>query len=543
MTVSLDHPLTIGHVRVQLTDDADPDIHQWRWPTQSALNHVSLAGFGLPPQSILIVRQVLDPKPGQLLAEDRWHSTNQWGQGLHNWLSDHWRQAVRPAFQSVPAHAGLVWFADLAEWLACLSWDIFAGGAHQHWWWHTWLQSMFYGDVGDMLFALWQDNALSLPQTLALLTKWHSTSAIALLHQLTTQQVTVLQEVVANRYELPTDVNPVRLIEQLAPLLPSSIQQLVYSLPLETASFVVLNLAIVHLPSVTHNIRHQFAVDESVETAEDYLSKTSVSDDEIVDEDYDEMADSTVDQQPESPSITPASPQQSLDSQVNPVDADDHASTIELDDTDIVDIEQPPLDMNRHVDSLPEWTGEQDTSSFDDTHYSDDRLSHIIEDDSDDSEQLLFSAENGLWTAYGGAWYLVNLLVDLNWLYHPDDGDRNPFHKLYILARELLDDEANDDLIWHILPELAEEDLPKPSGEIWLQQVLPHVYSYLNERLEQPELLQEALHDQALLYVTRTHIDVVFKLDQIRLDLRLAGLDRNPSWVAELARIITFHYE
>ena len=41
---------------------------------------------------------------------------------------------------------------------------------------------------------------------------------------------------------------------------------------------------------------------------------------------------------------------------------------------------------------------------------------------------------------------------------------------------------------------------------------------------------------------TRTHVDVHMELDQATLPARLAGLDANPGWVPELARVVTFHF-
>lgn len=43
--------------------------------------------------------------------------------------------------------------------------------------------------------------------------------------------------------------------------------------------------------------------------------------------------------------------------------------------------------------------------------------------------------------------------------------------------------------------------------------------------------------------VSRTHVDVVLGLDQIDLDARAMGLDRDPGWVPELGRIVLFHFD
>ncbi len=44
------------------------------------------------------------------------------------------------------------------------------------------------------------------------------------------------------------------------------------------------------------------------------------------------------------------------------------------------------------------------------------------------------------------------------------------------------------------------------------------------------------------LALTRTHLDVVLPLDEVDLDLRMAGLDRDPGWTPQLGRIILFHF-
>lgn len=41
---------------------------------------------------------------------------------------------------------------------------------------------------------------------------------------------------------------------------------------------------------------------------------------------------------------------------------------------------------------------------------------------------------------------------------------------------------------------------------------------------------------------TRTHVDVHMAVDQVTLPVRLAGLDANPGWVPELARVVTFYF-
>ena len=41
---------------------------------------------------------------------------------------------------------------------------------------------------------------------------------------------------------------------------------------------------------------------------------------------------------------------------------------------------------------------------------------------------------------------------------------------------------------------------------------------------------------------TRAHVDVWMELEQVTLPVRRAGLDADPGWVPELARVVTFHF-
>ena len=82
----------------------------------------------------------------------------------------------------------------------------------------------------------------------------------------------------------------------------------------------------------------------------------------------------------------------------------------------------------------------------------------------------------------------------------------------------------------------------------WLALVLPAVRLRLRRALNPPEgeawnLAEALLLCPGRLYVTSTHIDLVIGLDSISLPLRLAGLDRNPGWMADLGRVVSFHYE
>ena len=150
-------------------------------------------------------------------------------------------------------------------------------------------------------------------------------------------------------------------------------------------------------------------------------------------------------------------------------------------------------------------------------------------------------AAQGVRTQYGGLWYLINILAELGWV---EDGAYalDGWAKLAGLAKAMLVD-AEPDPIWELLAAQTAEEASPQAMAAWLNTARPAVQEHISERLEEQGVFTEALHDPATIYVTRTHVDVAFSIEQIRLEFRAAGLDRDPGWVPELGRVVAFHYE
>ena len=75
----------------------------------------------------------------------------------------------------------------------------------------------------------------------------------------------------------------------------------------------------------------------------------------------------------------------------------------------------------------------------------------------------------------------------------------------------------------------------------WIEAAARHLEVSLARALglERPA---EALRVPARIFVTRTHVDVVLRLEDASLPVRLAGLDRDPGWVPELGRVVLLHF-
>ena len=223
------HRLTLGHVKLHLPDET-ADREAWRRRVVEALGCVDVHPR-LPPQAILVVRRMPDPQPGLLLEGNGWRGSQQWSGHTQTWLDACWRRAVRPAYEAVAASTDAVWFADLAEWLACLSWDVHSGLTAARWWWETWLPQLGYGSVGDMLFKLWQDEARWLPQALSLVQAQHDQDVYTLLQHLGPEQAHHIRQLVLANHELPVAIDERHVQSTLLPLLPRSAQRVVRELP------------------------------------------------------------------------------------------------------------------------------------------------------------------------------------------------------------------------------------------------------------------------------------------------------------------------
>ena len=61
--------------------------------------------------------------------------------------------------------------------------------------------------------------------------------------------------------------------------------------------------------------------------------------------------------------------------------------------------------------------------------------------------------------------------------------------------------------------------------------------------LDMAQIAEMVLCKYGRVVVSRTHVDLYMSMEEIVLPIRHAGLDRDPGWVPELARIVLFHFD
>jgi hypothetical protein len=187
--------------------------------------------------------------------------------------------------------------------------------------------------------------------------------------------------------------------------------------------------------------------------------------------------------------------------------------------------------------------------------------------------------EASITTGLGGLFYLINLGLYLG-LYGDFTTPRQAgislpvWDFMALVGRRLLGDEADSDPLWQLLAQLSgrggnEEpgrDFEPPecwrmppewltafpgsssasSLEHWLDGLMPCLLARLKRALgvsETERLTGMLCRQTARVAVSAAHVDVFFALDEHPIEIRLAGLDRNPGWLPAAGRFIRFHYE
>jgi hypothetical protein len=95
-------------------------------------------------------------------------------------------------------------------------------------------------------------------------------------------------------------------------------------------------------------------------------------------------------------------------------------------------------------------------------------------------------------------------------------------------------------------PSSMRSKITRPSLRRWLSRLVPYVRARLRIALgveSNEEITTTLCRRRATVRVTDTHVDVFFALSDLPLEIRFAGLDRDPGWVPAAGRFIAFHFD
>lgn len=85
-----------------------------------------------------------------------------------------------------------------------------------------------------------------------------------------------------------------------------------------------------------------------------------------------------------------------------------------------------------------------------------------------------------------------------------------------------------------------------PNALGWANFVMPFVRFHLEQALgasASTDSIATVLQMPARVMVSPMHVDVVASLESISIPVRMAGLDRNPGWIAAFGRVVLLHFE
>ena len=170
-------------------------------------------------------------------------------------------------------------------------------------------------------------------------------------------------------------------------------------------------------------------------------------------------------------------------------------------------------------------------------------------------------------TEFGGVFYLINLGIYLgfygDFTTPAEPGiELNIWDFVALLGYELVGERLKTDPVWALLKRLsgrAEDEEPGSTFEppiyaddgdrsvqAWLDRLMPNVRARLQKALGLSETEDPApllCEHHARVFVTSTHVDVSMSLNDLPIEIRFSGLDRDCGWVPAAGRFINFHFE
>ncbi|MFN7937153.1 MAG: hypothetical protein U0R19_27765 [Bryobacteraceae bacterium] len=577
---------------------AVPNPAGLRLRLEHLLSTANLEAAGLPPQSILIVRRLHDPLPGELLRDaSSVVAPARWQHAARAQLDTVARSASYPADQFVPASAHAVIFRDQAELLACLAMDIVQGTVRSRWWWSSW-KKYYSLPINNAIEESWSREPLHIAGALSILDRMGD--AVRVVSTLQEHQATRLLSLMtaasasaalveAVRSQLPTKPGDI-LTPQTgtlahcgpdSPLVDGTASPRMHVLSIsdvlagiqscswfypgerwlqvllremfsphigrERALLIAAGLLITRRPHlITNSVFQQFLHRwYSLVTASPKTKELTLN----------EGARKSLFQAPPTSQIEPKlhpPPANSPLRETPSISARQHEPEPNLSSpSDSTNDEMPG-----QQDDMGSAPGRQRTAS----PTSQSPLPSIqqkrnIQDHKhtlQKPEEPGSSTQGEIATGLAGVFFLINPLAHLGLLgiEQPDSSwSATGWEQLELAARYFALREHAGDPLWAALATLAGRDagdaLPVPKSPQPVDHPLQRLAEEVSRMISivEPECVSQCvLQRSGRLFLTSSHVDVVMPLADVSLRIRKAGLDFDPGWVPALGRVVQFHY-
>jgi hypothetical protein len=511
----------IGQVRIR-TDTDDPLAARMRG--DAALRALDLEPPGMPARMILCIRSMADPLPGGLdLRSSHAPRATEWERAARNAIRDALYRAVRIGDGPVPAAANAVLFADRAELLACAARD--ALRSNGGWWWRDVIRG---GLTWTHVLREWMRAPEYIPAALQLLVR--SGDAVAFLRALHPAQTVELLANVLRAHALeplgravvqaleraPVSRRPAAAPPLLLDAAPDALATILPSLELlEQRVFAAITLALRRAPAVVrstlflHEVTAWIAPPVALQTKSATAASEAASAGEAPRHQSEARASRPSRQLPSRDET--ASPDTTAE---RPASADPLPSSAHATATSASDALAPAVaPRTARKPELPAETA-----------------------DAAESIETIDSRHAGLF-------FLLNIAVALG--FYDPYGREEPialdvWDFLALTGRALVPDLEADDL-WPLLAQLANrelDDLPELDEEI-----LNRVRDALSLVVDQEDAAAFVIARPGRITLSPAHIDVTFCLAAHPIEIRVAGLDRDPGWIPAAGRHVDFHFD
>lgn len=552
-------------------------------------NSIDFYPASLSPFAIICIRRLRDPMPGTVsLDYHRLQPPFVWQRAVSKAIEAMAMGAVRPIRGPVPANAECVVFDNPAELLACLAGDWSDGSAGARWWW----KSLFPAtDLYVTLTQLWAESAEYVPAALDLLAVRREVVAFA--HALREENARVIRRAVIERFALH-EID--RCLAEFESLIDHSKLDDVYecfasfwrnwpvvenrdtSLGFARQSFLGVGLMAARAPAQLRSRNFAQSLRTQVEAVAEFIAseRHGAGGSKKIGDNL---------QSKTSPSAEAPAVRNSRSA---------GPDFLEASESDAAPVAPPKIPAPNEEPEAPTKT--LYPTRRDETTERTDRetaLTIIEGDDLQDARsdaprlaeilsaavESAFLAVRRIETEFGGVFYLVNFGLFAG-LYEDFTSPRQTgidlplWDFLALFGEDLMGDRLRRDPVWTLLAQLAGRDeaeepgigfnaledwrLPEewsvggndgaPAGASaaqWVEWRAPHLRARLQSALgcDDDELARLLIERHARVEVSATHLDVRMSLNDLPIEIRLAGLDRDPGWVPAAGRFIAFHFD
>jgi hypothetical protein len=547
-----------AHVARLLVQGAGRDPIVERLRAERIVASLDLRPRSLPREAILCVRELRDPLPGALSLSGRGPPAR-WPMAMQRELDRIAAAAAWPARGAVRETAEAVAFADEPELLECLASDLLRGLLGQ-WWWE--LLAPRHPDRRAAVAARFHQAAHAVPAAVARLGA--RGAAGAFVRALRPAEVRAIAVAVAERFALPLATAVLaEPAESRQPVIAASVPPRAAprawtgivreanddaaSRP-ELRAFVAVLLALARAPAVA---RSEWFARETLAFVAHQQSRSGRLDEARALA----ITRAARPRQPEPPPQPPSA---------------------RTERTEAKAVSEAPSTEARREPAEPLATAPEPATPPPPTALPEPASDPVQlwpraldEPPPQKQDRARGDFAQGIHTRFGGLFYLLTLALHLSplplgpWDFVACAGRR------LLLLRPIPWAPIDDDPIWPLLEELrgprtdlaftgwtlpyrwtadALYDGPRvpeePALDAWLDCVVP----FLEHRLRLAvgpidDVASFVLRHEARVHASETEVDVVLCLSDLPIDIRLAGLDRDPGWVPSAGRKIALHFE